>query len=301
MEQLHDSALETVDGSSSSSSLSTLADQLRTASRELELPERRDGAATKVNGVLAAIVAKGVEAEHRATVAKAILEVLEERHFKLATDANGLSCRSQAVAAVIALGYPWALQLHPDDLAFYREKSKPSRTGRWAALAIALAMAAGGLGAAWYWLSMPVLLVPEASGPSGEFTRTPDGAFLKLPDGRQFEVILATDAASRTPDIQAAESALMSRNDPTGALRAVDHCLAGNPIAHSLAPNASSRAQPDDACTTLKVIALALRNHDTDQAVAISTFDALKKRSPSYRSVPGLEQLLTQKSHKPLN
>ncbi|MDP3235739.1 MAG: hypothetical protein Q8N26_23340 [Myxococcales bacterium] len=59
--------------------------------------------------------------EERASVAGALLDLLESERFGSST-LDGRSLRGVAVETVLRIGYPWALQLDPDDLTAAREE-----------------------------------------------------------------------------------------------------------------------------------------------------------------------------------
>ncbi len=105
-----------------------------------------------LNGVLSSF-SKGVPADEKPALAKALLAVLDEPQLKTIVDSHGLSPRALAVEAVLSLGYPWALSLNPEDLAFYRAQTKPSSRFRpWMVLAL-IATLGLGLGASGLFAS----------------------------------------------------------------------------------------------------------------------------------------------------
>ena len=57
--------------------------------------------------------------------ARWILRALEESAWLQWADARGRTCRAAAVEALLALGYPWALHVTPEDLEHYRAQSRP--------------------------------------------------------------------------------------------------------------------------------------------------------------------------------
>lgn len=69
--------------------------------------------------------------------AQFLLERLDDEAFHDLYDSDGVSCRAVAVEAVLALGFPWALHLEPDDLDYLRTV-KPSRLAPsgWRAMAV---------------------------------------------------------------------------------------------------------------------------------------------------------------------
>jgi hypothetical protein len=66
-----------------------------------------------------------------------LLEKLDDEAFHDLYDSEGVSCRAVAVEAVLALGFPYALHLEPDDLEYLRTV-KPSRlpAAGWRAMAV---------------------------------------------------------------------------------------------------------------------------------------------------------------------
>ena len=76
------------------------------------------------------------EAEREAR-AQFLLERLDDEAFHDLYDSDGVSCRAVAVEAVLALGFPWALHLEPDDLDYLRTV-KPTRLAPsgWRAMAV---------------------------------------------------------------------------------------------------------------------------------------------------------------------
>ena len=69
--------------------------------------------------------------------AQFLLEKLDDEAFHDLYDGDGVSCRAMAVEALLALGFPFALHLDPDDLDYLRAV-KPSRLGPrgWRAMAV---------------------------------------------------------------------------------------------------------------------------------------------------------------------
>ena len=49
-----------------------------------------------------------------------LLEFLDDEALHGMVAPNGVECRAAAVEAVLRVGYPWALQLEPDDMEFFR-------------------------------------------------------------------------------------------------------------------------------------------------------------------------------------
>ena len=69
--------------------------------------------------------------------AQFLLERLDDEAFHDLYDSDGVSCRAVAVEAVLALGFPFALHLEPDDLEYLRTV-RPSRIAPsgWRAMAV---------------------------------------------------------------------------------------------------------------------------------------------------------------------
>lgn len=94
-------------------------------------------ARVELAGQLNALLRKRpVEAE-RERWAQFLIERLDDEAFHDLYDSDGVSCRAVAVEAVLALGFPWALHLRPDDLEYLRTV-KPSRLAPsgWRAMAV---------------------------------------------------------------------------------------------------------------------------------------------------------------------
>ncbi len=73
-----------------------------------------------------ALEATVIPPEERASVAGALLDLLESERFGSST-LDGRSLRGVAVETVLRIGYPWALQLDPDDLTESREEVRRLR------------------------------------------------------------------------------------------------------------------------------------------------------------------------------
>jgi hypothetical protein len=76
-------------------------------------------------------------ADEREARAQFLLEKLDDEAFHDLYDGDGSSVRAVAVEALLALGFPWALHLDPDDLDYLRAV-KPQRTtaSGWRAMAV---------------------------------------------------------------------------------------------------------------------------------------------------------------------
>jgi hypothetical protein len=88
-------------------------------------------------GKLNALLRRPAPDLDRETWAQFLLEKLDDEAFHDLYDGDGASCRAVAVEAVLALGFPFALHLEPDDLEYLRTVS-PSRSGSagWRAMAV---------------------------------------------------------------------------------------------------------------------------------------------------------------------
>jgi hypothetical protein len=82
----------------------------------------------RLAGVLNDLLRRGPSEGDREAFAQQIIEKLDDEAFHELYDAEGGSCRAVAVEALLALGFPHALNLWPDDLEYYRAL-KPSSSG----------------------------------------------------------------------------------------------------------------------------------------------------------------------------
>jgi hypothetical protein len=62
---------------------------------------------------------------------KRLLKLLDEGAFKELLTDDGSPSRELAVETLLRLGYPWALQIHPDELAWYRERAYLRKRNKW--------------------------------------------------------------------------------------------------------------------------------------------------------------------------
>ncbi len=76
----------------------------------------RPDIATRLNDVLIAMRAPGHESEE----AELVMEALSSQELHDVIDTRGRSCRKEAVQTMMACGFPHALMLDPDDMAFSR-------------------------------------------------------------------------------------------------------------------------------------------------------------------------------------
>jgi hypothetical protein len=81
----------------------------------------------KLGGALNALLRRPVAQLERGAMAQLLLEKLDDGAFHDLYDGDGVSCRATAVEAVLALGYPYALNVMPDDLEYLRSM-KPVTT-----------------------------------------------------------------------------------------------------------------------------------------------------------------------------
>jgi hypothetical protein len=106
---------------------------------------------TRVNR---AALSSADDKERRAAL---LLEMLDDEALHELEDEHGVHCRAVAVEAVLAIGYPWALQLDPDDVQFLREHPIVSRRKQPPAPRVV-----GGI--AGLWAAAMVLKSPLSSG-----------------------------------------------------------------------------------------------------------------------------------------
>jgi hypothetical protein len=100
--------------------------------------------AQRVNELLSALP----RCDDKQAAAQFLSEKLDENAFGSLQDPKGRSCRSEAVAALLALGYPHALLVSPEDLEHFRSRGR-FRLGRWWLLAPVLLGAVGASEAIW--------------------------------------------------------------------------------------------------------------------------------------------------------
>lgn len=127
----------------------------------------REAAAAALNARLAALTASEAHGQ-------LLLELLAGDTLTGLTDEQGRSCRREAVRALLRLGFPWALQIEPETLAWFREaEAAPRRRRRALLVVLALVGALGGsAGLTWLGLGggaavpMPVPTLPEPALPA---------------------------------------------------------------------------------------------------------------------------------------
>lgn len=74
---------------------------------------------------------------------EALLRMLDEGTLTDLRAADGTSARILGVEALLRLGYPWAVRIHPEELQWYRETLAAQRRRRILVVLSALAVAAG--------------------------------------------------------------------------------------------------------------------------------------------------------------
>lgn len=82
----------------------------------------------KLAGTLNEQLKRGPSEGDREAFAALIIEKLDDEAFHDLFDTEGVSCRAVAVEALLALGFPHALNLWPDDLEYYRAV-RPATSG----------------------------------------------------------------------------------------------------------------------------------------------------------------------------
>lgn len=80
--------------------------------------------AGSINAVLIAMRGPG----HAEDETRVIVAALDARQLDLLVDAEGRSCRKEAVETLLASGFPHALNIGPDDLAFARAYRGPTQS-----------------------------------------------------------------------------------------------------------------------------------------------------------------------------
>jgi hypothetical protein len=75
-----------------------------------------------------------------------LLRVLGDGSLSGLVDAHGAHCRREAVRALLRLGFPWALEIDPDTLQWFRQVEKPARSSTLkVALVLLLTLLGGGV------------------------------------------------------------------------------------------------------------------------------------------------------------
>lgn len=63
--------------------------------------------------------------------AKLLLRLLDEGAFNDVRSDDGTPTREVAIETLLSLGYPWALQIHPDELDWYRRADFLRKRNKW--------------------------------------------------------------------------------------------------------------------------------------------------------------------------
>lgn len=63
--------------------------------------------------------------------ASTLVRLIDEGAFHELRGDDGSLTRERAVETLLGLGYPWALQIHPDELAWYRRSLFLQRRNKW--------------------------------------------------------------------------------------------------------------------------------------------------------------------------
>lgn len=129
-----------------------LVEEVRRATTEAG----RAALAAKLNARLDALAAEGGSRE----VADLLEQLLESGQLEGLADAEGRSCRAAATEALTRLGFPFALEVRPEDLAHLRGQDGDSAGFRWAPWA-----AGGVLGAGF--IAQWVLLLEQGGSQAG--------------------------------------------------------------------------------------------------------------------------------------
>lgn len=109
---------------------------------------RSNASTASVNALNGLLRSTSLEAVDRSERAALLLKLLAEPSFKGAVDDSGASGRATAVKALLELGYPFALQVHPDDLVFFRGTQKnPFAVRKWVIASVAVAAIIASVGA----------------------------------------------------------------------------------------------------------------------------------------------------------
>ncbi|WP_158501614.1 hypothetical protein [Vitiosangium sp. GDMCC 1.1324] len=123
--------------------------------REATTDAERTALAAKINGQLEGLAAGGGSRE----VADLLEQLLESGQLEGLVDGEGRSCRAAATEALTRLGFPFALEVRPEDLAHLRGQDGDSPGFRWAPLAAGGVLGAGIVG---QWLLLLQQGLPEA-------------------------------------------------------------------------------------------------------------------------------------------
>jgi hypothetical protein len=114
------------------SRLGRLLDELHAAT-----PEDRPALVTRLGQALAALPRSDAGA-------RLLLQALASGRLAELVDTEGRLAAGEAVRALLRLGYPWALELEPEDLAAFRAEERRRAPARpWVVLALVGLLAAG--------------------------------------------------------------------------------------------------------------------------------------------------------------
>lgn len=92
--------------------------------------------------------------------AQELLKLLDADAFAAWTDEAGRPVKLAALLALLRMGYPWALHIKPEDLAWLRDMQRPFwrrnlkalvAAGLWAVLAVEVAVVTAPLWWGWWW------------------------------------------------------------------------------------------------------------------------------------------------------
>lgn len=109
--------------------------------------------AGRINAVLSAL-------QPSEAAGRLLLGVLADGSLTQLVDRRSVSCRAEAVRALLRLGFPWALEIDPDTLAWFRAAERPTQGRRAGVGLAAVIVLSGGLGA--FWLMRPAATVEAA-------------------------------------------------------------------------------------------------------------------------------------------
>src|SRR5688572_22779183 len=91
----------------------------------IELIQRARNAAGEERAWLCTLLNRSLlavsEAPDKDRQAEMLLGMLDEEAFHGLEDEHRVPCRAVAVESLLTIGYPWALQLRPEDVEFLRE------------------------------------------------------------------------------------------------------------------------------------------------------------------------------------
>jgi len=133
--------------------LSAFVQEARAATSEAE----RSSLAERINHQLDTLEVGG---EGR-RVADLLHQFLEGGQLAGLEDASGRTCRAAATEALLRLGFPFALEVRPEDLEHLRGLGKDSQGVPWTSVAAGVSMGAGLIG---QWAELPPELFTEGSG-----------------------------------------------------------------------------------------------------------------------------------------